>query len=62
MQLEKVYEPQRFEPHWAQWWIDRGFFHAPADPDPAHGPLALLPSLAVQGWLRVNAPLQGRLF
>jgi valyl-tRNA synthetase len=29
MQLDKVYEPQRFEPHWAQWWIDRGFFHAP---------------------------------
>ena len=22
MQLEKVYEPQRFEPHWAQWWIE----------------------------------------
>ena len=21
-QIEKVYEPQRFEPHWAQWWID----------------------------------------
>ena len=20
--LEKVYEPQRFEPHWAEWWID----------------------------------------
>ena len=28
MQLEKVYEPQRFEPHWAQWWIDEGIFHA----------------------------------
>ncbi|MDQ6701462.1 MAG: valine--tRNA ligase [Acidobacteriota bacterium] len=28
MQLEKVYEPQRFEPHWAQWWIDSGIFHA----------------------------------
>jgi valyl-tRNA synthetase len=28
MQLEKVYEPQRFEPHWAQWWIDAGIFHA----------------------------------
>jgi len=26
MQLEKVYEPQRFEPHWAQWWIDNGVF------------------------------------
>ncbi|MGH9625119.1 MAG: valine--tRNA ligase, partial [Bryobacteraceae bacterium] len=22
MQLEKVYAPQQFEPHWAQWWID----------------------------------------
>jgi valyl-tRNA synthetase len=27
MQLEKVYEPQRFEPHWAQWWIDNGVFN-----------------------------------
>jgi valyl-tRNA synthetase len=28
MQIEKVYEPQRFEPHWAQWWIDSGLFRA----------------------------------
>src|SRR5512142_1969157 len=28
MQIEKVYEPQRFEPHWAQWWIDEGIFRA----------------------------------
>src|SRR5581483_1942691 len=28
MQIEKVYEPQRFEPHWAQWWIDSRIFHA----------------------------------
>src|SRR5438067_1467758 len=28
MQIEKIYEPQRFEPHWARWWIDRGIFHA----------------------------------
>jgi valyl-tRNA synthetase len=28
MQIEKVYEPQRFEPHWAQWWIDSGISHA----------------------------------
>jgi valyl-tRNA synthetase len=27
MQIEKVYEPQRFEPHRAQWWIDSGIFH-----------------------------------
>jgi valyl-tRNA synthetase len=25
-----VYEPQRFEPHWAQWWIDSGIFRANA--------------------------------
>jgi len=29
MQIEKVYEPQRFEPHWAQWWIESGIFKAP---------------------------------
>ncbi len=28
--LEKVYEPQRFEPHWAQWWIDSGIYQADA--------------------------------
>ncbi len=26
MQLEKIYEPQRFEPHWAQWWIESGIY------------------------------------
>src|SRR6266852_4457345 len=30
MQIDKVYEPQRFEPHWSQWWIDQGIFHASA--------------------------------
>jgi valyl-tRNA synthetase len=30
MQIDKVYEPQRFEPHWAQWWIDAGIFRANA--------------------------------
>ncbi|MGA7414444.1 MAG: valine--tRNA ligase [Bryobacteraceae bacterium] len=28
MQLDKVYEPQRFEPHWAQWWIESGLYKA----------------------------------
>ncbi|HEY1242093.1 MAG TPA: valine--tRNA ligase [Bryobacteraceae bacterium] len=32
MQIEKVYEPQRFEPRWAQWWIDSGVFRAAATP------------------------------
>ena len=30
MQLEKVYEPKRFEPHWAQWWIESGIYQADA--------------------------------
>ena len=29
-QIEKVYEPQRFEPAWAQWWIENGIFKASA--------------------------------
>ena len=29
MQPEKVYEPQRFEPHWAQWWIETNLYRAP---------------------------------
>ena len=28
MQLEKVYEPNRFEPHWAEWWVEEGLFVA----------------------------------
>lgn len=31
MQIEKVYEPQRFEPHWADWWVEHGCFRADAD-------------------------------
>jgi hypothetical protein len=32
-----------------------------ADPDPAHGPLANLPSLTVSGWERIGVPLEGEL-
>ncbi len=28
MELEKTYEPQRFEPRWAEWWVQSGIFHA----------------------------------
>src|SRR3954468_10652865 len=30
MQIEKVYEPQRLEPHWAQWWIESGIYQVTA--------------------------------
>ena len=32
MQLEKVYEPGRFEPRWAQWWVESGIYHAKHEP------------------------------
>ena len=31
MTLEKVYEPQQFEPHWATWWVEEGLFVASTD-------------------------------
>jgi valyl-tRNA synthetase len=30
MEIEKVYEPQRFEPHWAKWWVESNLFHVEA--------------------------------
>jgi valyl-tRNA synthetase len=36
MEIEKVYEPQRFEPHWAKWWVDERLFRvepSPGDPN-----------------------------
>jgi valyl-tRNA synthetase len=33
-QLDKVYEPQRFEPRWAEWWIQSGIFRATPKPGP----------------------------
>src|SRR6202020_504042 len=32
MQLDKVYEPQRFEPRWAQWWVESGIYRAQGQP------------------------------
>jgi len=34
---------------------------AAADPDPAHGPLVDLPTLPVESWMRIGAPLEGAL-
>ncbi len=59
MQLEKVYEPQRFEPHWAQFWIDRGFFHAPAEREPGREVFSLvIPPPNVTGSLHIGHMLE----
>ena len=28
MELEKIYEPRKFEPRWAQWWVESGIYNA----------------------------------
>lgn len=60
MQLEKVYEPQRFEPHWAHYWISSGLFHAPAEPAPAgHSVFSLvIPPPNVTGSLHIGHMLE----
>jgi valyl-tRNA synthetase len=33
MEFDKAYDPQRIEPHWAEWWVESGIFTAdPAAP------------------------------
>ncbi|MGH9720471.1 MAG: valine--tRNA ligase [Bryobacteraceae bacterium] len=53
MQIDKVYEPQRFEPRWAQWWVESGIFHASAK---APGPVfcIVIPPPNVTGSLHMG--------
>ncbi len=57
MQIEKVYEPQRFEPHWAQWWIDSGVFHASSTPS-NHVFSLVIPPPNVTGSLHIGHMLE----
>jgi valyl-tRNA synthetase len=57
MQIEKVYEPQRFEPHWAQWWIDSGVFRA-ADRNSAPVFSLVIPPPNVTGSLHIGHMLE----
>ena len=43
MQIDKVYEPQRFEPHWATWWVDEQLFHVEAAPGEPYFSLVIPP-------------------
>jgi valyl-tRNA synthetase len=57
MQIEKVYEPQRFEPHWAQWWIDSDIFRAyPENPGRAFS--LVIPPPNVTGILHIGHMLE----
>src|SRR3954463_15446534 len=43
MEIEKVYEPQRFEPHWAARWVDEQTFRVEAEPGTPYFSLAIPP-------------------
>jgi valyl-tRNA synthetase len=43
MQIDKVYEPQRFEPRWADWWISSGIYHADPERPGRHFSLVIPP-------------------
>ena len=58
MQIEKVYEPQRFEPHWAQWWIDSGVFRAAAGRGAAPVFSLVIPPPNVTGSLHIGHMLE----
>jgi valyl-tRNA synthetase len=43
MEIDKVYEPQRFEPHWAAWWVESNLFHAEPHPGEPYFSLVIPP-------------------
>jgi len=57
-----VWSFEELEPYYVSlrgsWTIPRPDARA-ADPDPGHGPLAVLPGITVAGWERIGAPLNG---
>ena len=57
MQIDKVYEPRRFEPHWAQRWIDTGVFR-PADHPSAPVFCLVIPPPNVTGSLHIGHMLE----
>jgi valyl-tRNA synthetase len=55
MQLEKVYEPQRFEPHWAQWWIESGIYQVSVEKAKTGHPFSIvIPPPNVTGSLHIG--------
>ena len=58
MQIDKVYEPQRFEPHWAQWWIDCGMFRAPGKAGAGRVFSLVIPPPNVTGSLHIGHMLE----
>jgi len=55
MELDKTYDPQLFEPHWAEWWVENNVFRADAN---APGPIfsIVVPPPNVTGSMWITTP------
>ncbi|HEX4807776.1 MAG TPA: valine--tRNA ligase [Bryobacteraceae bacterium] len=58
MLLEKAYEPQKFEPHWAQWWIETGLYRPERRPGHAGVFSIVIPPPNVTGSLHIGHMLE----
>ena len=57
MELEKTYEPQRFESHWADWWVENEVFRAdPKAPGPVFS--IVVPPPNVTGSMHIGHMLE----
>jgi len=57
MELDKTYEPQRFEPHWAKWWVENNVFRAdPTAPGPVFS--IVVPPPNVTGSMHIGHMLE----
>ncbi len=57
MELEKTYEPQRFEPYWAEWWVENAVFRAdPKAPGPVFS--IVVPPPNVTGSMHIGHMLE----
>src|SRR5438876_12453184 len=61
MEIEKVYEPQRFEPHWAKWWVESQLFRAEAKPGDPYFSL-VIPPPNVTGALHIGHMFEHSIF
>ena len=57
MELDKTYEPQLFEAHWAEWWVKNGVFRANVN---APGPVfsIVVPPPNVTGSMHIGHMLE----
>jgi valyl-tRNA synthetase len=60
-EMPTAYDPQSVEPAWYQRWLDRGYFHAPDDPDGKPPYTIMMPLPNITGELHIGHALNNGL-